>query len=277
MAKSVGVTCGIATQLLLDGLPALNEPGVLAPYTREICDPIRVKLEEEERCAVGGRCCVCSVGLGGGRLLLRRLVARVEHGDGRHPRRACSGIQGSCAFIRRSSRLGRTDSRRAKFAIVRGSANLDVHLRRAVRDGHAIIRPVAAVGRREDGGAGQQVFRRRVRLGDDGGVDVGGAAGGLRREEDCLRGGARGGRGVDESCRKGYEAQCRRFSSHGYAVGDEKLKATSCAELQCASAARYLSIGRAVPQTQQVSIFSPTAGRDPQPPWTPTNSARRGV
>ncbi|KAH6971547.1 saccharopine dehydrogenase [Ilyonectria sp. MPI-CAGE-AT-0026] len=47
MAKSVGVTCGIATQLLLDGLPALNEPGVLAPYTREICDPIRVKLEEE--------------------------------------------------------------------------------------------------------------------------------------------------------------------------------------------------------------------------------------
>lgn len=47
MAKSVGVTCGIATQLLLDGLPALNKPGVLAPYTKEICDPIRVKLEEE--------------------------------------------------------------------------------------------------------------------------------------------------------------------------------------------------------------------------------------
>lgn len=47
MAKSVSVTCGIATQLLLDGLPALNEPGVLAPYTKEICDPIRVKLEEE--------------------------------------------------------------------------------------------------------------------------------------------------------------------------------------------------------------------------------------
>ncbi|OHW97055.1 saccharopine dehydrogenase [Colletotrichum incanum] len=47
MAKSVGVTCGIATQLLLDGEPALNRPGVLAPYTTEICNPIRHKLEEE--------------------------------------------------------------------------------------------------------------------------------------------------------------------------------------------------------------------------------------
>ncbi|GKT45065.1 saccharopine dehydrogenase [NADP(+), L-glutamate-forming] [Colletotrichum spaethianum] len=47
MAKSVGVTCGIATQLLIDGEPALNVPGVLAPYTAEICDPIRDKLEEE--------------------------------------------------------------------------------------------------------------------------------------------------------------------------------------------------------------------------------------
>ncbi|GJC79567.1 saccharopine dehydrogenase [NADP(+), L-glutamate-forming] [Colletotrichum liriopes] len=47
MAKSVGVTCGIATQLLLDGEPALNRPGVLAPYTTGICNPIRNKLEEE--------------------------------------------------------------------------------------------------------------------------------------------------------------------------------------------------------------------------------------
>ncbi|KAL9136591.1 MAG: hypothetical protein Q9175_002210 [Cornicularia normoerica] len=47
MSKSVGITCGIATQLLLDGHPALNTPGVLVPYQQEICDPIRVLLERE--------------------------------------------------------------------------------------------------------------------------------------------------------------------------------------------------------------------------------------
>jgi saccharopine dehydrogenase (NADP+, L-glutamate forming) len=47
MSLSVGITCGIATQLLLDGLPALNIPGVLAPYKSEICDPIRQLLELE--------------------------------------------------------------------------------------------------------------------------------------------------------------------------------------------------------------------------------------
>ncbi|KAL8243968.1 hypothetical protein R6Q59_010226 [Mikania micrantha] len=47
MAKSVGVTCGVATQLLLDGHPSLNKPGVLAPYTKEICDPIRELVNKE--------------------------------------------------------------------------------------------------------------------------------------------------------------------------------------------------------------------------------------
>ncbi|KAL8808153.1 MAG: hypothetical protein Q9182_000217 [Xanthomendoza sp. 2 TL-2023] len=47
MAKSVGLTCGIATQLLLDGHESLNVPGVLAPYTKEMCDPIRERVEEE--------------------------------------------------------------------------------------------------------------------------------------------------------------------------------------------------------------------------------------
>jgi saccharopine dehydrogenase (NADP+, L-glutamate forming) len=47
MALSVGVTCGIATQLLMDGHPALRKPGFLAPYTSEICDPIRLLLEKE--------------------------------------------------------------------------------------------------------------------------------------------------------------------------------------------------------------------------------------
>ncbi|KAK7454731.1 hypothetical protein CaCOL14_005800 [Colletotrichum acutatum] len=47
MARTVGVTCGIATQLLLDGEPALNVLGVLAPYNSEICDPIRKLLEKE--------------------------------------------------------------------------------------------------------------------------------------------------------------------------------------------------------------------------------------
>ncbi|KAK9240394.1 Saccharopine dehydrogenase [Lipomyces kononenkoae] len=47
MALSVGLTCGIATQLLLDGHPALNTPGLLAPYRKEICDPIREIVERE--------------------------------------------------------------------------------------------------------------------------------------------------------------------------------------------------------------------------------------
>ena len=45
MALTVGLPCGIATQLVLDGV--LREPGVHAPYTKEICDPIREILEKE--------------------------------------------------------------------------------------------------------------------------------------------------------------------------------------------------------------------------------------
>ena len=45
MARLVGVPCGIATQLVLDGV--INTPGVIVPYTKEICDPIRVILESE--------------------------------------------------------------------------------------------------------------------------------------------------------------------------------------------------------------------------------------
>ncbi|KAJ6618235.1 saccharopine dehydrogenase [Mycena sp. CBHHK59/15] len=45
MALTVGLPCGIATQLVLDGV--LSTPGVHAPYTKEICDPIREKLESE--------------------------------------------------------------------------------------------------------------------------------------------------------------------------------------------------------------------------------------
>ena len=47
MAKSVGVTCAIAAQLLLDGHEAFSIPGVVAPYKKEICDPIRELLEKE--------------------------------------------------------------------------------------------------------------------------------------------------------------------------------------------------------------------------------------
>ena len=47
MSKAVGITCGIATQMLLDGFGPLNQPGVLAPYTKEICDPLRAKVEAE--------------------------------------------------------------------------------------------------------------------------------------------------------------------------------------------------------------------------------------
>ncbi|KAI9717763.1 MAG: hypothetical protein M1812_004492 [Candelaria pacifica] len=47
MSNSVGTTCGIATQLMMDGHPALSKPGVLAPYSVEMCDPIRALLEKE--------------------------------------------------------------------------------------------------------------------------------------------------------------------------------------------------------------------------------------
>jgi spermidine synthase / saccharopine dehydrogenase (NADP+, L-glutamate-forming) len=43
MALTVGLPCGVATQLILDGV--LNEPGVIAPYSKEICDPIREVVE----------------------------------------------------------------------------------------------------------------------------------------------------------------------------------------------------------------------------------------
>jgi hypothetical protein len=45
MALTVGVPCGIAVQLVLDGV--LNQTGIQAPYSKEICDPIRKLLEEE--------------------------------------------------------------------------------------------------------------------------------------------------------------------------------------------------------------------------------------
>lgn len=45
MARYVGVPCGIAVQLVLDG--RISTPGVLAPYSKEICDPIREILEAE--------------------------------------------------------------------------------------------------------------------------------------------------------------------------------------------------------------------------------------
>ncbi|KZW03319.1 hypothetical protein EXIGLDRAFT_636498, partial [Exidia glandulosa HHB12029] len=45
MALLVGVPCGIAVQLVLDGV--FKTPGVLAPYDRTVCDPIREILEKE--------------------------------------------------------------------------------------------------------------------------------------------------------------------------------------------------------------------------------------
>lgn len=45
MALTVGLPCGIATQLVLDGV--LSATGVHAPYAKEICDPIRNILESE--------------------------------------------------------------------------------------------------------------------------------------------------------------------------------------------------------------------------------------
>jgi len=45
MAVLVGVPCGIATQLVLDGV--IKRPGVIQPYDAEICEPIRALVEKE--------------------------------------------------------------------------------------------------------------------------------------------------------------------------------------------------------------------------------------
>ncbi len=47
MSKSVGVTCGVSTQLLLDRHLAFNKLGLLAPYIPEMCTPIRELIEKE--------------------------------------------------------------------------------------------------------------------------------------------------------------------------------------------------------------------------------------
>jgi spermidine synthase len=48
MARLVGVPCAIATKLLLEDHPAIKQKGkIVAPYTVEVCDPIRLELEKE--------------------------------------------------------------------------------------------------------------------------------------------------------------------------------------------------------------------------------------
>ncbi|RYP46294.1 hypothetical protein DL768_007461 [Monosporascus sp. mg162] len=48
MSKLVGITCGVATQMVLDGHPAFAKPGVFGPYTEDICNPLRTKLLAED-------------------------------------------------------------------------------------------------------------------------------------------------------------------------------------------------------------------------------------
>lgn len=45
MARLVGMPCGVATQLVLDGV--INKPGVLAPMSAEINDPLIKGIEAE--------------------------------------------------------------------------------------------------------------------------------------------------------------------------------------------------------------------------------------
>jgi spermidine synthase len=45
MARLVGVPCGIAVQLVLDG--KINTPGVLAPYDRALVDLLIAEVEKE--------------------------------------------------------------------------------------------------------------------------------------------------------------------------------------------------------------------------------------
>ncbi|RDX51164.1 Saccharopine dehydrogenase [Lentinus brumalis] len=45
MARYVGVPCGIAVQFVLDGF--FKAPGIYAPHTKEICDPLREQVEAQ--------------------------------------------------------------------------------------------------------------------------------------------------------------------------------------------------------------------------------------
>ena len=45
MALTVGLPCGIATELVIDVV--IKTPGILAPYSKEICDPNRAIVESE--------------------------------------------------------------------------------------------------------------------------------------------------------------------------------------------------------------------------------------
>lgn len=45
MARTVGIPCGIASQLVLDGV--LNKTGIQAPYTMDVIKPIMEILESE--------------------------------------------------------------------------------------------------------------------------------------------------------------------------------------------------------------------------------------
>lgn len=47
MARLVGVPCGVAARLLLEGHPAIKQPGIQVPYTFEIAEPIRRALVAE--------------------------------------------------------------------------------------------------------------------------------------------------------------------------------------------------------------------------------------
>lgn len=47
MSRSVDMSCGIAAQFLLEGYLAPNIHGILAPYEKKTCDPLRKKLVPE--------------------------------------------------------------------------------------------------------------------------------------------------------------------------------------------------------------------------------------
>lgn len=47
MARSTGITCGIAAQLMLEKHDAVAKPGVLRPYAPDLCSLMQTRLEQE--------------------------------------------------------------------------------------------------------------------------------------------------------------------------------------------------------------------------------------
>lgn len=115
MALYVGVPCGIAVQLVLDGV--FKTPGIIAPYSKEICDPAAGHGAHREGALSGAACWIQVIP---GRARRERASgAHVSPGRGRRTRSTSKSLRdGIGARGRRSclkTRMYREERRRMRI------------------------------------------------------------------------------------------------------------------------------------------------------------------